>query len=106
MTIYVSPDGGQNWHQQGSLTVDGTATSLAASAGGVMALATSHRIEVSGDGGATWRPAQQGPAGGFSYVGLTSPAQGVAVPADASHQAVWFTYNGGQAWTRSPIKGG
>ena len=106
MTVYVSPDGGQNWHQQGGLTVDGTATSLAASAGGVMALATSHRIEVSGDGGATWRPAQYGPAGGFSYVGLTSPAQGVAVPADASHQAVWFTYNGGQAWTRSAIKGG
>jgi hypothetical protein len=106
MTIYVSPDGGQNWHQQGSLTVDGTATSLAASTGGVMALATSHRIEASSDGGATWRPVQHGPAGGFSYVGLTSPTQGVAVPADASHQAVWFTFNGGQAWTRSPIKGG
>jgi hypothetical protein len=106
MTIYVSPDGGQSWHQQGGLTVDGTATSLAASAGGVMALATSHRIEASSDGGITWRPAQHGPAGGFSYVGLTSPTQGVAVPADASHQAVWFTYDGGQAWTRSPIKGG
>ena len=106
ITIYVSPDGGQNWHQQGGLTVDGTATSLAASAGGVMALATSHRIEASSDGGVTWRPAQHGPAGGFSYVGLTSPTQGVAVPADASHQAVWFTYDGGQAWSRSPIKGG
>jgi hypothetical protein len=104
--IYVSPDGGQHWRQQGSLTVDGTATSLAASTGGVMALATSHCIDVSADGGMTWRTAQRGPAGGFSYVGLTSQAQGVAVPAQPSHHAVWFTFTGGQAWTRSPVRGG
>jgi hypothetical protein len=104
--IWVSSDGGQSWHQQGSLTVDGTATSLAAQPGGMMALATTHCIDASSDGGATWRTAQRGPAGGFSYVGLTTSSQGVAVPADSSHQAVWFTFDGGQNWKRSPIKGG
>ena len=102
--IYVSPDGGQSWRQQGTLTIDGTATSLAAD-GSVMALATTHCIDVSSNGGATWRTAHHGPAGGFSYVGLTSAAQGVAVPADPGQHAVWFSYNGARTWTRSPIKG-
>jgi hypothetical protein len=103
--IYVSSDGGQSWKQQGTITADGTATSLAAD-GSVMALATSHSIDVSADGGATWQTAQHGPAGGFSYVGLTKPTQGVAVPADSSQHAVWFSFNGGQNWARSSIRGG
>ena len=103
--ISVSSDGGQSWHQQGVLNVDGAATSLAAD-GGVMALATTHCIDVSADGGLTWRTAQRRPAGGFSYVGLTSSSQGVAVPVETSHHAVWFTYNAGQTWTLSPIRGG
>jgi hypothetical protein len=61
---------------------------------------------VSADGGAKWRQAQLGPAGGFSYVGMTSPLQGVAVPADSSQHAVWFTFDGGQSWTPSPVRGG
>lgn len=105
-TIYVSPDGGQSWRQQGTLTIDGTATSLAAATGGVMTLATTHCIDVSTDNGATWRTAHRGPAGGFSYVGLTSSVQGVAVPADSSQHAVWFSYDGARTWTRSAIKGG
>jgi hypothetical protein len=104
--IYVSSDGGQSWQRQGSLSVTGTATSLAAATGGVMALATSRCIDVSADGGAHWRTAQFGPAGGFTYVGLTSSSQGVAVPAVTSHKAVWFSYNGAQTWARSPIKSG
>jgi hypothetical protein len=103
--IYTSSDGGQNWQQKSAAPVDGTATSLAAT-GGVMALATTRGIEASANGGGTWRTAHQGPADGFSYVGLTSSAQGVAVPADSSQHAVWFTYNGAQTWERSPIKGG
>jgi hypothetical protein len=105
-TIYVSSDGGQSWQPGGTLTIDGTATSLAAADGGVMALATTHCIDVSTDNGATWRTAHRGPAGGFSYVGLTSSAQGVAVPADPGQHAVWFSFDSGQHWKRSPIKGG
>jgi hypothetical protein len=104
-TIYVSPDGGQHWQHKSTLPIDGTATSLAAD-GDVMALATSHSIEVSADGGGSWRTAHRGPAGGFSYVGLTSSAQGVAVPADPGQHAVWFSFDSGQHWKRSPIKGG
>jgi hypothetical protein len=103
--IYTSSDGGQHWQQKSTVPADGTATSLAAS-GGVMALATTHGIEVSANGGGTWRTAHRGPADGFSYVGLTSSAQGVAVPADPSQHAVWFSYDGAQTWARSPIKGG
>lgn len=103
--ISVSSDGGQSWHQQGTLNVDGAATSLAAD-GRVMALATTRCIDVSGDGGLTWKTAHRGPADGFSYVGLTSSAQGVAVPADPSLHAVWFSYDGAQTWARSLIKGG
>lgn len=103
---YASSDGGQTWQRQGSLTIDGTATSLAAGTGGVMTLATTHCIDVSADGGATWRTALQGPAGGFSYVGLTSSTQAVAVPADPGQRAVWLSYDGGQSWSRRAIKGG
>jgi photosystem II stability/assembly factor-like uncharacterized protein len=34
---------------------------------------------------------------------MTSPAQGVAVPADTAQHAVWFTFDGGQTWQASPI---
>jgi hypothetical protein len=103
--IYTSSDGGQQWQQKSTVPISGTATSLAA-VGGVMALATTHGIDVSSDGGGTWRTAHRGPADGFSYVGLTSSAQGVAVPADPSEHAVWFSYNGARTWTRSPVKDG
>jgi hypothetical protein len=43
---------------------------------------------------------------GGRRTGLTSPAQGVAVPADPGQHAVWFSFDGGQHWARSPIKGG
>ena len=45
------------------------------------------------------------PAGGFSYVGMTTDSQGVAVPADASAGAVWFTFDGGKTWRPSAISG-
>jgi photosystem II stability/assembly factor-like uncharacterized protein len=34
---------------------------------------------------------------------MTTDAQGVAVPADPSQHAVWFTYDGGSTWQRSPV---
>jgi hypothetical protein len=88
-TIYGSTDGGQNWKLSGTLTTVGPATSLAASTGGVLVLSTQQCIDVSADGGASWTQAQFGPASGFRYVGLTSPIQGVAVPADAHLYSVW-----------------
>jgi photosystem II stability/assembly factor-like uncharacterized protein len=68
-------------------------------------VATSLGIEVSTDGGATWTAADVAvPPGGFAFVGMTTSAQGVAVPADPNQYAVWFTVDGGQSWQASPIK--
>ena len=36
---------------------------------------------------------------------MTSPRQGVAVPENSAEHAVWFTFNGGQSWQRSPVAG-
>jgi hypothetical protein len=59
---------------------------------------------VSRDGGANWTAAQGTlPAGGFGYVGMTTASQGVAVPADPTVHAVWFSYDGGATWQESPI---
>ena len=43
-------------------------------------------------------------AGGYSYVGMTTSDQGVAVPADESQDAVWFTYDGGAHWQESLVR--
>ena len=40
--------------------------------------------------------------GGFSLIGLTSLARGVAVPVDTAEHPVWFTVNGGLAWPARP----
>ncbi|HEY2577534.1 MAG TPA: hypothetical protein VGI74_14600 [Streptosporangiaceae bacterium] len=105
-TIYTSVNGGQSWQEQGSLPFPVTVTSLAANTGGILAVGTSQGIEVSSDNGANWRQTQTGPSGGFDYVGLTSPSQGVAVPADTSVHQLWFTYASGQSWVPSSISSG
>ena len=106
--VFVSSDGGKTWQQAGTAPGGSTVTSIAAQPGGEIALATTAGLDVSHDGGATWQQLEQGPAGpagGFSYVGLTSPAQGVAVPANPGEHAIWFTYDGGLSWAPSAIKG-
>lgn len=102
--VYTSSDAGQTWQKGGTAPAAGTATSVAGTSTGAIVLATTAGIEVSRDGGATWTAAQGTlPAGGFSYVGMTTPDQGVAVPADPSVHAVWLTYDGGATWRESPI---
>jgi hypothetical protein len=106
--VFASSDAGKTWQQAGTAPGGTTVTSLAAQPGGEIALATTAGLDVSHDGGATWQQLEQGaagPAGGFSYVGLTSPAQGVAVPANPGEHAIWFTYDGGLSWAPSSIKG-
>ena len=41
--------------------------------------------------------------GGFSFVGMTTTEQGVAVPADAAAGTGWFTFDGGQHWQPSSV---
>jgi hypothetical protein len=103
--LYYSPDGGATWRLAGRPPRAGIATSLSGTPGGPVVLATSQGLTVSADGGATWRPAAvtASPPGGFSYVGMTTSLQGVAVPADPAQHALWFTYDGGTTWTRSAL---
>jgi len=103
-TVYASSDGGQTWRRGGQAPAAGTAFFLSASPSGTLVLATSLGIEVSTDGGASWTAASGAtPPGGFAYAGMTTDAQGVAVPAGPSQHAVWFTYDGGGTWQRSPV---
>ena len=102
--VYTSSDNGQQWQKAGAAPPAGTATSVAGTATGTIVLATTAGLEMSADGGVTWAAAQGAlPYGGFSYVGMTSPQQGVAVPADTTQHAVWFTFDGGRTWRASPI---
>jgi hypothetical protein len=87
----------------------GTATSLAAASSDLVVLATTKGIEISPDGGTTWRtvvPPASGPSGGFGYVGMTDADHGVAVPADAGLHQIWITVNGGLSWHPSTVRGG
>ncbi len=101
--VYTSADGGQTWQQTGPVSAQGTVTSVAGTTTGTIILATTAGIEVWASGG-SWTAAQGAlPVGGFRYVGMTTPQQGVAVPVNASLHAVWFTYDGGKTWQKSPI---
>jgi hypothetical protein len=102
--VYTSADGGRAWRQAGTAPAGGTATSVAGTTTGTIVLATTDGIQISQDGGATWTAAQGAlPPGGLSYVGMTTPDQGVAVPADTGQFAVWFTRDGGLSWQKSAI---
>jgi hypothetical protein len=46
------------------------------------------------------------PAGGFSYVGMTTSIQGVALPADTTRHEIWMTFARGVYWASAPIKPG
>jgi hypothetical protein len=106
-TLYTSADG-TSWQAAGPAPGPGTATGLASADGRQVVLATTAGISYSADDGTTWRSATIAgpvPAGGFSYVGMTSATLGVAVPADPGLGAVYVTHDGGQTWSRSPIAG-
>jgi len=109
VTLYTSTDG-VRWQRAGSLTVPGTPTSLASAAAGQAVLTTTAGIEYSANGGRTWQAAKytgagSGLAGGFTYVGMTTAAQGVAVPADSALGEIYVTADGGSTWYPSPITG-
>jgi hypothetical protein len=104
--IYSSPNGGTSWIRMGTAPAQGIAASLAASPSAAVVLATDRGIEVLPRGETAWQAAtltRPAPAGGFSYVGMTSDDQGIALPADPSAGTVWFTYDGGLTWTPSAV---
>jgi hypothetical protein len=119
--IYTSDDGGANWTEQSSAAWSGLSvpessmTSLASAPNGTLVLATTDGIYALPAGSSSWQAATAAgsgssgsgasglPTGGFSYVGMTSDTQGVALPANASLNEIWLTTNGGLTWTPSTI---
>ncbi len=106
--LYKSADG-TSWTEIGPVPQDGTATSLATSQSGQAVLATTVGIFYLAAGGTSWRPASfsngAAPSGGFSYVGMTSTTNGVAVPANSGLGEIYVTIDGGKTWNASPING-
>ena len=106
--VFTSTDGGGRWEQAGTVSGGNRVTTAAIQPGGEIVLSTSDGIQVSRDGGQTWQVAAAGaagPKGGFGWVGMTSPEQGIALPADPFQHTLWFTFDGGQTWKASPISG-
>lgn len=109
---YVSNDGGATWTKQSNVGTSGTswlgqAQSLTSiSTDGTLILATSTGIYRLPLGTTRWQPASVSdpPAGhaGFSFVGMTSPTQGVALA--PGQTSIWMTTDGGQTWQPRPIK--
>jgi hypothetical protein len=108
--LVESKDGGAHWNAIAALPSAGIATSLAIQArGNLVVLATDVGIYRSTNGGGSWQLTQPSPSGaatgeaGFSYVGMTSPARGVALPADAGLHKVFITTDGGSSWRPHPV---
>jgi hypothetical protein len=108
VALYSSTTGGATWQTVSSVAQSGSLTSLTSATAGQVVLATTNGLYYSADGGTTWQPASLGataPDGGFSYVGMTTPQLGVAVPADSLLGEIYVTRDGGKTWSPSPIAG-
>ena len=105
--VLRSGSGGAGWTRAAVTgSPRGTPASLSETADGTLVLATSAGISVLAPGATSWTTAALGgsaPSGGFSYVGMTTPAQGVALPADTGLHEVWMTFNGGTTWNAYPV---
>jgi photosystem II stability/assembly factor-like uncharacterized protein len=104
LALYISPDNGRTWQAKGAAPA--AATSLAVSPGGSLVLATSAGIYFSRDA-RTWQVANltgTAPSGGFRFVGMTTSANGVAVPANPALHEIFITRDGGQTWRPSVIR--
>jgi photosystem II stability/assembly factor-like uncharacterized protein len=104
--VFTSADGGMTWQNAGAAPSLGLVTSVAATPDGTYVLATGQGIDVRPAGSGAWQAATltgPAPAGGFGYVGMTTDAQGIALPADPAAGTVWFTFDGGQTWRPSPV---
>jgi hypothetical protein len=112
--ISTSNDGGRSWTRSTAgwgITGFGTMTTLTAAPNGTLVLATTAGLYVLPVGTSKWQSTSatgsKAPPGGFSYVGMTTDTQGVAVPADLALHEVWMTFDGGLTWApTSPITPG
>jgi hypothetical protein len=117
-SVYLSQDGGSTWTAQAgvaSVPTTSTPTSLTALPDGSLILAagpggagSAGGIYLLSPGATQWQAAalsdSSGTKYGFSYVGMTSPTQGVALGGNPNLHAIWMTTDGGKTWQVRPIQ--
>ena len=119
-TVYLSQDNGTSWTKQATvgtagLSHIGVPESLTAiGTDGTLILATTGSTSSPGGiyllppGASQWQPATladpSGKTSGFTYVGMTSPTQGVALGGSPDLHAIWMTTDGGKTWQIRPIQ--
>jgi hypothetical protein len=96
-TVYTSPDYTMNWVRQPTLAPGATVTSLATALTAPAIVATRAGISILQGNTGQWVPAVS-LTGGFSYVGMTSDTQGVAIPVNTALHEVYMTHDGGLSW--------
>lgn len=106
---YTSSDGGALWTP--APAPGPRVTSLTSAPNGTLVAATANGLYVLPVGAAQWKGTNafgtDAPSGGFSYVGMTTNSQGVAVPAHANLHQIWLTSDGGLTWApATPIAPG
>jgi hypothetical protein len=119
-SVYLSTDNGSTWAKQTDVKSTPTTSvpqSLTALPDGTLILAAipgggglSGGIYLLSPGATQWRAAAlsdqakwQTPVG-FTYVGMTSATQGVALSSDSSQHGIWMTTDGGKTWQLRPIQ--
>jgi hypothetical protein len=117
-SVYQSTDNGSTWTKQAAAASTPTTSvprSLTALPDGTLILAAIPGGGGLGGGiyrlppGATqWQPATlsdaSGKAYGFTFVGMTSATQGVALGGNPDLHAIWMTIDGGLTWQARPIQ--
>jgi hypothetical protein len=119
-SVYQSTDNGATWTKQagvGSTPTTSVPQSLTALPDGTLILAAipgggglGGGIYLLSPGATEWHAATLSAASnwetpvGFTYVGMTSATQGVALSSDSSQHAIWMTTDGGQTWQVRPIQ--
>ncbi|UZJ24936.1 hypothetical protein RHODO2019_17875 [Rhodococcus antarcticus] len=94
--VFASKDAGGSWARTGSATLPGALTAVAAAPGTVLLSDDAGGVQRSTDGGASFGTVLAG--SGFSFVGLTSSSQGVALPATPGVADLRITRDGGTSW--------
>jgi photosystem II stability/assembly factor-like uncharacterized protein len=102
LTLYQAASSGLSWQRRGVVQAKGAAQSFAVTPSGTLVLATTTGIYRSADG-RSWNPVLSKPAGGFSFVGMTTDTNGVAVAA-SQRRNVYITTDGGRTWQARPIR--
>lgn len=103
-TVYNTSDDGTTWQKVATYPASLQVSSATVSPVGGYVLATTTSLYYLH--GSTWQPATlRGAASpdGYSFVGMTTPTQGIALSGAGSTHYVWVTRDGGMTWQALPV---